>query len=125
MAAFSTLSTNNLQISPCFIFVDLQVKCATNLDDLMKITKRDSLAIGAAAVVIVVLIMVTSHEKAKPVPADDKHRAFYEAVEKGGDRIEVERGCITCHNSQAIPLPKKHPPKEQCLICHKLNKTKQ
>jgi cytochrome c5 len=101
------------------------VKCATNLDDLMKVMKRDLLAIAAAAAVIVVLIMVTVREKAKPVPADDKHRAFYEAMEKGGDRVEVERACITCHNSQAIPLPKKHPPKEQCLICHKLNEKKQ
>ena len=91
-----------------------------NLDDLMKVTKRDLLAIAAVAVVIVVLIMITGQEKTKRVPADDKHRAFYEAVKKGGDRIEVERGCITCHNSQAIPLPTKHPPKEQCLICHKL-----
>ncbi len=91
----------------------------------MKVMRRDLSAIVAAAVVIVMLIMITAREKAKSVPADDKHRAFYEAVEKGGDRVEVERACITCHNSQAIPLPKKHPPKEQCLICHKLNKTKQ
>ncbi len=86
----------------------------------MKVTKRDLLAIAAVAVVIVLLIIFTGHEKTKRVPAD-KHRAFYEAMKKGGDRIEVERGCITCHNSQAIPLPTKHPPKDQCLICHKLN----
>jgi len=91
----------------------------------MRVTKRDLLAIATAAVVIMVLIMVTTREKTKPVPVDDKHRAFYEAMEKDVDRIEVERACITCHNSRAIPLPKKHPPKEQCLICHKLNKAKQ
>jgi len=91
----------------------------------MKAMKRDLLAIAAAAAVIAVLVMVTVREKTKPVPVDDKHRAFYEAMEKGVDRTQVERACITCHNSQAIPLPKKHPPKEQCLICHKLNKTKQ
>ncbi len=91
----------------------------------MKVMKRDLLAVAAAAVVIVALIMVATREKAEPVPADDKHRAFYEATEKGGGRVEVERACIKCHNSQTIPLPKKHPPKEQCLICHKLSKTKQ
>lgn len=91
----------------------------------MKVTKRDFLPIAAVAVVLVVLIMSTTHEKAKRVPVDDKHRAFYEAMEKGRGRIEVERGCITCHNTKAIPLPKKHPPKEQCLICHKLNYVKQ
>jgi len=91
----------------------------------MKVTQRDLLTIAAIAVVLVVLIMSTTHEKAKPVPFDDKHRAFYEAMKKGQDRIDAEKGCLTCHNSQAIPLPKKHPPKEQCLICHKLNYSKQ
>ena len=86
----------------------------------MRVTKRDLVAIAAVAVVILVLTMMTGREKAKRVPADDKHRASYEAIKKGVYRIEVERGCITCHNPQAIPLPPKHPPKEQCLICHKL-----
>jgi hypothetical protein len=90
----------------------------------MKVTKRDLVTIAAVVLVLVVLIISTAREKAKRVPADDRHRAFYEAMEKGGDRIEVEKGWITCHNSQAIPLPKKHPPKEQCLICHKLNYAK-
>ena len=90
----------------------------------MKVTKRDLLTIAAVVLVLVVLIISTAREKAKRVPADEKHRAFYEAMEKGGDRMEVEKGCITCHTSQAIPLPKKHPPKEQCLICHKLNYAK-
>ncbi len=90
----------------------------------MKVTKRDLLTIAAVVLVLVVLIMSTTRDKAKRVPGDGKHRAFYEAMKKGQDRIEVERGCITCHNSQAIPLPKKHPPKEQCLICHKLNYAK-
>ena len=90
----------------------------------MKVTKRDLVTIAAVVLVLAVLIISTTREKAKRVPADDKHRPFYEAMEKGGNRIEVEEGCITCHNSQAIPLPKKHPPKEQCLICHKLNYAK-
>ncbi len=91
----------------------------------MKVTQRDLLTIAAVVLVLVVLIISTAREKAKRVPADEKHRAFYVAMEKGGDRIEVEKGCIPCHNSQAaIPLPKKHPPKEQCLICHKLNYAK-
>ena len=90
----------------------------------MKVTKRDLLTIGAVVLVLVVLIMSTAREKTKQVPADDKHRAFYEAMKKGCDRMEVERGCITCQDSQAIPVPKKHPPKEQCLICHKLNYAK-
>ncbi|HVP78572.1 MAG TPA: cytochrome C [Thermodesulfobacteriota bacterium] len=90
----------------------------------MKVTKRDLLTIAAVLLVLVVLVISTFREKAKRVPADGKHQASYEAIKKGRDRIEVESGCMTCHNSQAIPLPKKHPPKEQCLICHKLKYTK-
>ena len=90
----------------------------------MKLRKRDWLTIVIVLTALGVLIMSTVREKAKQVPADDKHLHFYEAMEKTNNRIEVERGCVTCHNPQAIPLPKKHPPKEQCLICHKLHHSK-
>ncbi len=76
------------------------------------------------AAVIIVLIMSAAQKKGKEVPIDDKHRVFYQNVEKGHDRVEAEKGCITCHNPQVVPLPKRHPPKEQCLICHKLNYAK-
>lgn len=91
----------------------------------MKVAKRHLLAMVAVAVVVIVLILSITSEKGRPVPFDDKHQAFYEAMKEGKDRIKAEKGCITCHNPQAIPLPKKHPPKEQCLICHKLNYQKQ
>jgi cbb3-type cytochrome oxidase cytochrome c subunit len=91
----------------------------------MKVTKRDFLLVAVVLVVLVVLITGTSHEKGKPAPIDDKHRPIYEAMEKGADRIAVERGCVICHNLQANPLPKKHPPKEECFICHKLQHAKQ
>lgn len=91
----------------------------------MKITKRDLLVIAPIVLVLAMLIiMSTGGQQAKMVPADDKHRPFYEAMEKGADRVKTEGGCTTCHNPQANPLPKKHPPKEQCLICHKLDHTK-
>ena len=85
----------------------------------MKLTKRDLIALAAVAAVLVLLVLSTAREKAKPIPFDHKHRASYEAMEKGRDRAETERGCTACHNPQIIPLSKKHPPKEQCLICHK------
>jgi hypothetical protein len=92
----------------------------------MKVTRKDFLAIAIGVFVLAVLIIMSiGGEKAKIVPSDDKHRPSYEAMEKGADRIEVERGCITCHNPQTSPLSKKHPPKEQCLICHKLHHPKQ
>ena len=91
----------------------------------MKVRRRDWLTIVIVVATLTLLIMSTVRDKAKRVPADDKHRAFYDAMEKGNNRIGVEKGCIICHNPQAIPLPKKHPPKEQCLICHKLHQPKQ
>ena len=87
----------------------------------MKVRKRDWLTIVIVATALIVLIMSTVREKAKRVPADDKHRAFYESMKKSDDRVQVEKSCSSCHNPQAIPLPEKHPPKEQCLICHKLS----
>jgi hypothetical protein len=91
----------------------------------MKVTKRDFLLVAVVLLVLVVLITSAGHEKGKLVPADAKHRSFYEAMEQGANRIDVERDCVMCHNLQANPLPKKHPPKEECLICHKLHHAKQ
>lgn len=91
----------------------------------MKVGKRDWLTIAIVVAALIVLIMSTVREKAERVPADEKHRPFYESVKKGDDRIQTEKKCPVCHNPQAIPLPKKHPPKEQCLICHKLRQPKQ
>ncbi len=87
----------------------------------MKLRKRDLLTITVVGAALAVLIMSTGREKAKPVPVDDKHRSSYEAMKKSTNRTEVEKACATCHNTQSIPLPKKHPPKEQCLICHKMS----
>ena len=85
----------------------------------MKVRKIDLLAIGLSVIILVVLILVTGKEKAKWVPADEKHRPFYEAVKKGNGKTEVERGCVSCHKT----FPAKHPPKEQCLLCHRLDDT--
>ncbi len=91
----------------------------------MKVTKRDFLLVAVVLLVLALLITGTRHEVRKPVPVDDNHRPSYEAIEKGANRIDVERGCVTCHNLQANPLPKKHPPKEECLICHQLDHANQ
>ena len=91
----------------------------------MKVRKRDWLTMVLVAAALTVFIVSTGREKSRPIPFDDKHRPFYESMQKQINRIEAERKCATCHSPQAIPLPEKHPPKEQCLICHKLEKTKQ
>ena len=87
----------------------------------MKVAKRDWIFLAVIGVVLGALFASTGNVKAKKVPYNDKHRQFYEVMHKSGDRIEVEKGCGTCHGIQSIPLPKAHPPKEQCLLCHKLS----
>ncbi len=87
---------------------------------MLKITKRDWLTIAGIAIVLAVLI-IGARDKVKQVPRDDRHRVFYEAMNKCGERAEVEKGCVACHNPRSRPLPPKHPPKEQCLRCHKLS----
>lgn len=86
----------------------------------MKITTRDWIFIAVIAVVLGLLFMNSGRVKVKRVPYDTRHNGFYEAMQHGGDRRVVEKGCGTCHGMQ-MPLPKAHPPKEQCLVCHKLS----
>jgi cytochrome c553 len=90
----------------------------------MKIAKRDGIFIAVIVVVLGALLVGKSKMKSASVPYDDKHRPFYETMSKGGDRLEAEKGCATCHGVAGSLLTKGHPPKEQCLICHKLSKFK-
>lgn len=86
----------------------------------MKLSGRDWFALVAVIVVIGVLALGTRKGKGKQVPLDDRHQASYDALKAGKDKAEVELVCTTCHSKSSLPLPKGHPPKEQCLICHGL-----
>ena len=84
----------------------------------MSLRKRDQ---GFVAVVVGLLLVLTLNsfrDKPKSIPDTDRHRPFREALAKGDRREAVEKGCVTCHSTATRPLPPKHPPKEQCLICH-------
>jgi hypothetical protein len=85
-----------------------------------KISGRDLLIIAAVAVLIGVLSLGTGKGKGKNVPFDDRHRPIYDSLKSGRTRAETELLCTTCHANSSLPLPKNHPPKEQCLICHLL-----
>ncbi len=85
----------------------------------MAVKKRDWLFIALIGTVLAVLLVNTGGEKPRKVPPDEKHRPLLDAFARGKEREEVEKKCVACHNSRAYPLPKNHPPKEQCLICHK------
>jgi hypothetical protein len=85
----------------------------------MKIAKRDWIFIAVIVAVLGALLM-SNGNRAKNVPDNEKHKPYYAAMSKGGDRGEVEKGCTSCHGSTNIPLSRAHPPKEHCLLCHKL-----
>lgn len=84
----------------------------------MTINKKDLIFIVALGVILIFLLFRSGSEKARPLPTDAEHSQFIEQMAAGKSRIDVEKGCLDCHNRQARPLPKGHPPKEQCLICH-------
>jgi hypothetical protein len=96
----------------------------------MKIGRNDWLFIALAAFVLIVFYAISGEEKTKKVPLDDKHKPFYEIVQKTGSKMEADKGCPACHNDQGgVPFPAKHPvkPKDgpmRCLFCHKLQKVK-
>ena len=85
----------------------------------MKLSRRDSIVIGAIVLLLGVLAYGTGKGKGKNIPLDDRHRPSYDALAIGKSRAEVELVCTTCHSKSSLPLPEGHPPKEQCLICHK------
>jgi hypothetical protein len=87
-------------------------------ENRMPVHKRDVGFIAVIGVVLALLLVSTGRVKPKKVPADDRHRHFLAAMARGDRREEVEKGCAACHNDRVVPLPRKHPPKEQCLICH-------
>ena len=82
---------------------------------------------------LTLLIMSTVREKAKRVPANDKHRAFYEAMEKGHFRspspetilketklllegLQVTSQFLSDHISNLLPLHGKLPEEKRRLI---------
>jgi hypothetical protein len=84
----------------------------------MRINRRDLGFMAIVGIIVVILMVNSGRERPGKVPSDKRHRPFLNALADGKGREEVEKGCPTCHNAGAIPLPKKHPPKEQCLLCH-------
>ncbi len=81
---------------------------------------RDWLFIAVIGAIFAALVLINiGGEKPRNVPPDERHRPLIDLLANGKHREEVEKKCASCHNAGAHPLPKNHPPKEQCLICHK------
>lgn len=67
--------------------------------------------IVAAAVIIVFLVFLSSRGKKAPlIPADGIHKG-----------ATTQEACAACHApGKQAPLKAAHPPKEQCLVCHRI-----
>jgi hypothetical protein len=71
--------------------------------------KKNTLFIVAAAAVLLVLFFLSSRNKVPFIPADDLHKS-----------VTTNEACEECHAlGKRAPLKESHPPKEQCLVCHK------
>jgi hypothetical protein len=85
----------------------------------MKMAVRDRIFITIIVMVLMLLLFATLRKRPPATPADATHLPFLQALGRGESRTEVERRCPECHNPRDLPFPGKHPPKEQCLICHR------
>jgi hypothetical protein len=73
----------------------------------MKSTR--TLLITAAAIIIGLVILSSLGKKPPFIPADSIHSA-----------AATQESCTACHApGKETPLKANHPPKEQCLVCHK------
>ncbi len=71
-----------------------------------------SLILLAAVIVGALYFISTTGKKAPAIPGDDVHHA-----------ITKQEDCVQCHApGKQAPLKATHPPKEQCLVCHKTGK---
>lgn len=71
--------------------------------------KKNALFIAAAVAILLLLLVLSRGKKAPSIPADDSHRV-----------VTTNEACAECHApGKRAPLKETHPPKEQCLICHK------
>jgi hypothetical protein len=66
-----------------------------------------------AGVIVAGLLFISSRGKKAPyIPDDTIHQRT----------ITLQESCVTCHApDKQAPLKATHPPKEQCLACHKIN----
>ena len=67
------------------------------------------LVIGAISVVAFLFFLSTSGKKPPFMPADSAH-----------DGLMTNESCAPCHEQgKQRPLKETHPPKEQCVVCHR------
>ena len=93
----------------------------------MKIGKKDWIFVGLVALVVIVFFAISGEEKTKKVPVDATHQQFYDLMNAGKKKGEVDPLCEACHDGVKIKFPADHPAKPgggpmRCLFCHKMQK---
>lgn len=87
----------------------------------MNLKKRDWILI-ALSICLLLFLFAAPPKTTKMLPYDQVHQKLYTVVQKQGE-MAAEKQCETCHNPQGVALPKNHPPKYRCLLCHQLDKS--
>jgi len=71
--------------------------------------KKNLLPIIFIFTILAVLYFISSRQRVPLIPADALHQ-----------NIVSNEACALCHGPGGkAPLKASHPPKEQCLVCHK------
>jgi len=74
--------------------------------------KSWSIIIAAAAVLLFLVYLSATGKKPPVIPLDRLH----------GD-LKTNEACLPCHApGKRSPLKDTHPPKEQCVVCHRIAK---
>ena len=74
--------------------------------------KKNIAFLAVAAAIVLLLYFLSSSKKVPFIPADDLHR-----------NVTTNAACTECHApGKRAPLKETHPPKEQCLVCHKVKR---
>ena len=84
---------------------------------MRKLSRIDWSFLLLLVVVLALLFLGTGKKLGPDVPSDGEHLGFYQQLDHGGDRIDVEKGCQACHEKTSLPA--NHPHKEECMVCHR------
>jgi hypothetical protein len=72
--------------------------------------KNSRILVIVAALILIFLFYLSSSHKVPAVPHDERHK-----------NATTDASCTECHApGREAPLKAAHPPKEQCLLCHKI-----
>ncbi|OHB25881.1 MAG: hypothetical protein A2X84_05190 [Desulfuromonadaceae bacterium GWC2_58_13] len=82
----------------------------------MTLSKRDAFFAILLVAVLAFLFAGAGKKLGTDVPETKDHLDFYQQLEQGGNRIELEQGCVSCHPVPSLPAT--HPRKEECMVCH-------